>query len=45
MAAISTMGFPRDRVEEALKVSNNDPDMALDYLEGGAESVEQQFVC
>ena len=37
------MGFPRDQVEAALKACNNNPDMALDFLEGGADSMEQML--
>ena len=43
VATLSAMGFPRDQVEAALKACNNNPDMALHYLEGGA--VAQQSVC
>ena len=43
------MGFPRDQVEAALKACNNNPDMALDFLEGGADSMgqmlAQQSIC
>ena len=45
MANFSAMnlGFTRNQVEEALKASNNNPDMALTFLEGGDDSIAQQF--
>jgi len=40
---LSAMGFPRDQVEAALKACNNNPDLALDFLEGGADSMGQML--
>jgi len=40
---LCAMGFPRDQVEAALKACNNNPDMALDFLEGGADSMGQML--